>query len=143
MLNPLHLSYSFQGNLSNVGCNNNKLCVNEPGNCEPSTGSCTFISAKQKEGQNFEFELAGESDGYIAAVVSGDETLVCWLHTTQSNMDLVIEFGIISINMVCVLFYILQGDNDITYICFNNNSKLSFTGAKLKNTQLTQTPVRD
>lgn len=80
MLNRSHLSYSFQENLNNSGCNNSKLCVNEPGNCEPSSASCTFISAKLKNGQNFEIELAGESGGYIAAVVSGDESLVCWLH---------------------------------------------------------------
>lgn len=65
-------------------------------------------------------------------------------HTTQSNMDVVVVFGIISINMVCVLvFYILQGGNDVTYVCFNKNGALSFAGALLNNGKLTRQNVRN
>ncbi|TWW52981.1 hypothetical protein D4764_0267610, partial [Takifugu flavidus] len=92
-------------NLNNSGCGTQKLCVNEPANCDPGSGSCNFFSARQKSGQNFGFALAGETDGYIAAVLSSDTTL---------------------------------GGSDTTYVCFNNNGNVKFTGASLNNNQLTK-----
>ncbi|TKS93186.1 putative ferric-chelate reductase 1 [Collichthys lucidus] len=58
------------------GCGTEQLCAGEPSSCDPSTdGSCFFLAAKRQNGQNFEFALAGESDGYLAATLSTDSTL--------------------------------------------------------------------
>ncbi|TWW63486.1 hypothetical protein D4764_03G0004940 [Takifugu flavidus] len=67
-LTPNNTVTPLETNLNNSGCGTQKLCVNEPANCDPGSGSCSFFSARQKSGQNFEFALAGETDGYIAAV---------------------------------------------------------------------------
>nr|XP_054603403.1 putative ferric-chelate reductase 1 isoform X2 [Nothobranchius furzeri] len=52
-------------------CGSKKLCVAEPNTCDPSAGNqCYFVSAKQQSGQLYDFELSGQSDGYIAAGLS-------------------------------------------------------------------------
>ncbi|XP_056884295.1 uncharacterized protein si:cabz01007794.1 isoform X3 [Takifugu flavidus] len=107
-LTPNNTVTPLETNLNNSGCGTQKLCVNEPANCDPGSGSCSFFSARQKSGQNFEFALAGETDGYIAAVLSSDTTL---------------------------------GGNDTTYVCFNKNGSVKFTGASLNNNQLTKQNV--
>lgn len=76
MFDLLNFSSHFQENLDNTGCGAQRLCVNEPSSCDPGSGSCSFFSAKQDSGQNFEFALAAESEGYIGAVLSQDATLV-------------------------------------------------------------------
>ncbi|KAM4714696.1 uncharacterized protein FYW61_019612 [Anableps anableps] len=69
--------------ITNDECGSKQLCVAEPSECNPSeTGSCFFLAAKQQSGQNFNFELSGESEGYIAATLTvgsgeGDPTYVC------------------------------------------------------------------
>ncbi|XP_056880817.1 uncharacterized protein LOC130521208 isoform X1 [Takifugu flavidus] len=107
-LTPNNTVTPLETNLNNSGCGTQKLCVNEPANCDPGSGSCNFFSARQKSGQNFGFALAGETDGYIAAVLSSDTTL---------------------------------GGSDTTYVCFNNNGNVKFTGASLNNNQLTKQNV--
>ncbi|XP_036969070.1 mucin-1-like [Acanthopagrus latus] len=62
--------------IDRTGCGTQQLCAAEPASCNPAVaGSCFFLSARQTSGQNFEFGLAGESDGYIAATLSSDSTL--------------------------------------------------------------------
>ncbi|XP_073330535.1 uncharacterized protein [Pagrus major] len=62
--------------INNTGCGTEQLCAAEPSSCNPAVaGSCFFLSARQTSGQNFEFGLSGESDGYIAATLSTDSTL--------------------------------------------------------------------
>ncbi|XP_054914403.1 putative ferric-chelate reductase 1 isoform X1 [Poeciliopsis prolifica] len=56
--------------ISRQECGSSKLCAAEPSECSPASGSCYFLSAKQQSGQNYSFELSGQSDGYIAAGVS-------------------------------------------------------------------------
>lgn len=147
MFDLLHFSSPFQTNLNNTGCGNQKLCVNEPASCDPGSGSCSFFSARQISGENFEFAVAGESDGYVGTVLSSDASLVSFpslltdKHNAQWHMDFVVQRGIICINFFCVLFYILQGGNDTTYVCFNNNGTIEFTGAILNNGQLTKQNV--
>lgn len=70
----------FQTPLTNEGCGTQRLCASEPASCNPATGSCTLLGAKQKSGNDFEFILAGESSGYLAAVLAFGTTLVRWLH---------------------------------------------------------------
>lgn len=71
-------SSPLQTDLTNTQCGTEQLCAAEPSQCNPSiSGSCFFLSAKQLSGRNFEFGLAGESEGYIAASLSPDGTLVC------------------------------------------------------------------
>ncbi|XP_069564189.1 putative ferric-chelate reductase 1 [Brachyistius frenatus] len=54
--------------INRADCGSQQLCAAEPSACDPSaTGSCFFVAARQQSGQNFEFGLSGESDGYIAA----------------------------------------------------------------------------
>ncbi|KAG8005985.1 putative ferric-chelate reductase 1, partial [Nibea albiflora] len=63
--------------VSSTDCGTQQLCAAEPSSCDPSTaGSCFFLAAKRQSGQNFEFALAGESEGYLAATLSTDSTLV-------------------------------------------------------------------
>uniref|UniRef100_G3Q558 Ferric-chelate reductase 1 n=2 Tax=Gasterosteus aculeatus TaxID=69293 RepID=G3Q558_GASAC len=66
---------TLQTPLSRTGCGTTVLCVAEPSSCDPSKRSCFFLKAKQTSGNNFEFGLSGESDGYIAATFSPDATL--------------------------------------------------------------------
>ncbi|XP_070849361.1 putative ferric-chelate reductase 1 isoform X2 [Chaetodon trifascialis] len=67
---------TLETTISNTGCGTEQLCAAEPSSCDPSSpGSCFFLAAKQQSGQNFEFGLAGESDGYLAASLSPDGTL--------------------------------------------------------------------
>ncbi|XP_024143702.1 flocculation protein FLO11 [Oryzias melastigma] len=61
----------LQTDVSNTGCGSEKLCAAEPSSCNPASGgTCSFLSAKQKNGQIFFFELSGLSDGYIGSVFS-------------------------------------------------------------------------
>ncbi|KAF6730660.1 putative ferric-chelate reductase 1 [Oryzias melastigma] len=56
---------------NNSCCNNTNSCSigtkHISGNS--SSSSCFFLGAQKKDGNNFEFALSGESDGYIAASV--------------------------------------------------------------------------
>nr|XP_033507894.1 putative ferric-chelate reductase 1 isoform X2 [Epinephelus lanceolatus] len=61
--------------LSRTGCGTQQLCASEPSTCDPSSTNCFFLAAKQTSGQNFEFGLAGQSTGYVAATLSTDATL--------------------------------------------------------------------
>ncbi|KAM4713850.1 putative ferric-chelate reductase 1 [Anableps anableps] len=57
--------------ISRQECRSSKLCAAEPSECNPATGnSCFFLSAKQESGQRFNFELSGQTEGYIAAGLS-------------------------------------------------------------------------
>jgi len=66
----------LQTNISRAGCGTEALCAAQPAGCDPASGSCFFLNAKQLSGNNFEFGLAGESAGYVAATLSTDATLV-------------------------------------------------------------------
>ncbi|PWA19157.1 hypothetical protein CCH79_00019261, partial [Gambusia affinis] len=74
---------TLETNITNAECGTQQLCVAEPSKCDPSvTGSCFFLAAKQQSGRNFNFDLSGDSDGYIAATLTGgvgegDPTYVC------------------------------------------------------------------
>lgn len=59
-------------------CGTTKLCAAEPSNCNPAAGdSCYFLSVKQQSGQIYNFELSGQSDGYVAAGLSTSVNVVC------------------------------------------------------------------
>nr|XP_054603404.1 mucin-5AC [Nothobranchius furzeri] len=67
---------------SRNGCGTQQLCLAEPSKCDPSSSACFFLAAKQQSGQTFQFDLSGQSDGYIAQTLStgstgGDTTYVC------------------------------------------------------------------
>ncbi|XP_008420812.1 uncharacterized protein LOC103472757 [Poecilia reticulata] len=74
---------NLETNITKDECGSQQLCVAEPSSCDPSiTGSCFFLAAKQQSGRNFNFHLSGESNGYIAATLTGgvgegDPTYVC------------------------------------------------------------------
>ncbi|XP_074518466.1 putative ferric-chelate reductase 1 [Halichoeres trimaculatus] len=75
---------NLENALSNSGCGTIKLCAAEPSGCNPS-GDCSFLSARLASGSNYNFELAADSLGYIAASLTGtgsrqggnDTTYVC------------------------------------------------------------------
>ncbi|XP_043954318.1 putative ferric-chelate reductase 1 [Gambusia affinis] len=56
--------------ISRQECGTSKLCAAEPSKCDPASGTCYFLSAKQQSGQTYNFELSGQTDGYIAAGLS-------------------------------------------------------------------------
>uniref|UniRef100_H3CPP7 Ferric-chelate reductase 1a n=1 Tax=Tetraodon nigroviridis TaxID=99883 RepID=H3CPP7_TETNG len=99
---------ALEANLTNDGCGTVRLCAGQPSDCNPANSACTLLGAKAKGGNVFEFLLAGESEGYLGAVVSFDAAL---------------------------------GGNDTTYICFNDNGQIKFTGASLENNVLTRKTV--
>ncbi|XP_044038927.1 autotransporter adhesin BpaC-like [Siniperca chuatsi] len=74
-LTPNTTVEALQTPLSRAECGTKQLCAAEPSNCNPSSGSCFFLAARQLSGQNFEFGLSGQSQGYIAATLSPDSTL--------------------------------------------------------------------
>ncbi|XP_038156223.1 uncharacterized protein LOC119793230 isoform X2 [Cyprinodon tularosa] len=72
----------LQENLVNTDCGKTQLCAAEPASCDPGNGRCFFLGARRQSGNNFNFDLSGESAGYIAATLSGggpegDPTYVC------------------------------------------------------------------
>ncbi|XP_030286356.1 mucin-5AC [Sparus aurata] len=67
---------NLETTINRTGCGTEQLCAAEPASCDPAVaGSCFFLSARQTSGQNFEFGLSGEADGYIAATLSSDSNL--------------------------------------------------------------------
>ncbi|XP_024914752.1 uncharacterized protein LOC103384810 isoform X2 [Cynoglossus semilaevis] len=59
--------------ISSDKCGTESLCGEEPADCNPGNpGNCLFLAAKRKKGQNYEFEMSGESDGYVACTFSPD-----------------------------------------------------------------------
>ncbi|XP_016517200.1 putative ferric-chelate reductase 1 isoform X1 [Poecilia formosa] len=56
--------------ISRQECGSSKLCAAEPTKCDPASGDCYFLSAKQQSGQKYNFELSGQTTGYIAAGLS-------------------------------------------------------------------------
>lgn len=68
---------SLQITINRVGCGTDKICAATPDGCDPSaTSSCFFLSAKQISGQNYDFELTGENDGFVSASLSTDAVAV-------------------------------------------------------------------
>ncbi|XP_056224417.1 putative ferric-chelate reductase 1 isoform X2 [Seriola aureovittata] len=75
-LSPNTTVEPLQTPVSRAECGTQQLCVAEPSVCDPSaTGSCFFLAARQQSGSNFDFSISGESDGYIAATLSPDNTV--------------------------------------------------------------------
>ncbi|XP_027893755.1 uncharacterized protein LOC114157137 [Xiphophorus couchianus] len=74
---------TLEANVTNAECGSKQLCIAEPPKCDPFVaGSCFFLAAKQESGRNFNFDLSGESNGYIAATLTGgggqgDPTYIC------------------------------------------------------------------
>jgi len=72
-----HPLFKTQTPVSNSGCGSSQLCAAEPQGCNPAeAGSCFFASTRQLGGQNFEFGISGDSEGYIGVALSPDATLV-------------------------------------------------------------------
>ncbi|KAG7269188.1 hypothetical protein CRUP_016060, partial [Coryphaenoides rupestris] len=62
--------------VSNSGCGSTQLCAAQPASCNPAVaGSCFFAGIRQLGGQNFEFGISGDSEGYIGCALSPDATL--------------------------------------------------------------------
>ncbi|XP_014841013.1 PREDICTED: putative ferric-chelate reductase 1 [Poecilia mexicana] len=70
-----YLPSLLQTTITRKECGSSKLCAAEPSECDPAAGdSCYFISVKQQSGQTYNFELSGQSEGYVAAGLSTTET---------------------------------------------------------------------
>ncbi|XP_039465886.1 mucin-5AC-like [Oreochromis aureus] len=73
----------LNASITRTECGRKQLCAAQPRDCDPSNGTCFFLGAQALGGQNFMFDLAGESDGYIAATLSrntqgvNDTTYIC------------------------------------------------------------------
>ncbi|CAI5671884.1 unnamed protein product [Oreochromis niloticus] len=73
----------LNASITRTECGRKQLCAAQPSGCDPSNGTCFFLGAQALGGQNFMFDLAGESDGYIAATLSrntqgvNDTTYIC------------------------------------------------------------------
>ncbi|XP_019209598.1 mucin-5AC [Oreochromis niloticus] len=73
----------LNASITRTECGRKQLCAAQPSGCDPSNGTCFFLGAQPQGGQNFMFDLAGESDGYIAATLSrntqgvNDTTYIC------------------------------------------------------------------
>ncbi|KAK7910368.1 hypothetical protein WMY93_015052 [Mugilogobius chulae] len=55
--------------ITTTECTTGKLCAAEPKDCDPTTGSCFFIGVRRKSGRNLDFEVAGETDGYVGSTL--------------------------------------------------------------------------
>ncbi len=59
-------------------CRRDRACFSAPPSCNPGAqGSCYFLSTRGVSGNanNFTFELSGETDGYIGAGLSRDNSV--------------------------------------------------------------------
>ncbi|KAI3376244.1 hypothetical protein L3Q82_016753, partial [Scortum barcoo] len=75
LLMVFNFSSPLQTGLNNTQCGTQQLCAAQPAQCNPSNnGSCFFLAVMQLSGQNFQFGLAGDSDGYVAASLSTNST---------------------------------------------------------------------
>lgn len=61
--------------ITNATCGTDRACISTPQSCNPATdSSCLFVSTKADGNGNLNFELRGESSGYIAVALSTDAT---------------------------------------------------------------------
>ncbi|XP_028973386.1 putative ferric-chelate reductase 1 [Esox lucius] len=87
------------GIISRANCGTTQFCAAQPAGCDPSvSGSCFFVSTSLNSGQNFSFQLQGQSNFYVALVLSKNFTKL------SSNLTMLS----------------LNGQIDI-YVCFNIN----------------------
>ncbi|XP_041925276.1 putative ferric-chelate reductase 1 isoform X1 [Alosa sapidissima] len=71
--------------VTNSTCGTRRACFSDPVSCNPATDrSCLFVSTKSDGSSNLNFELRGESNGYIAVALStdmnaggNDKTYIC------------------------------------------------------------------
>ncbi|KAG5261167.1 hypothetical protein AALO_G00300810 [Alosa alosa] len=71
--------------VNNSTCGTSRACFSDPVSCNPATDrSCLFVSTKSNGSSNLNFELRGESQGYIAVALStdmnaggNDKTYIC------------------------------------------------------------------
>ncbi|XP_010865909.3 putative ferric-chelate reductase 1 [Esox lucius] len=62
-------------NISSTNCGTTQFCAAQPAGCNPSvSGSCFFVSTSVISGQNFNFQLQGQSSGYVAVGLSRNIT---------------------------------------------------------------------
>ncbi|KAM9836908.1 uncharacterized protein ACBR49_019322 [Aulostomus maculatus] len=112
-LTPNTTVENLETEINRTGCGSEQLCIAEPAECDPSEGdTCFFAATRQTNGQNFEFELSGESDGYIAVSLSEDTT-VGGNDTTYicANDDGVVRF-----------FGALLDNDELSVVTLNANS---------------------
>lgn len=68
--------FASQMNVTNSECGTSRACFTDPAGCNPETNtSCLFVSTQSSSG-NLNFQLRGESAGFIAVVLSVDTTAV-------------------------------------------------------------------
>lgn len=75
-----YVNITLQNKVTRDSCKKDKACFSTPASCDPSTSNgCFFASTKGINGNsdNLTFELSGESNGYIAVGLSGDNKEVC------------------------------------------------------------------
>ncbi|XP_035850249.1 putative ferric-chelate reductase 1 isoform X2 [Sander lucioperca] len=119
--------------LSRTQCGKTQLCAATPSQCDPSTsGSCFFLAVRQTSGNNFEFGLSGESDGYIAASLSST--------STQGGND--ITYVCANNKGVVKFFGALLNNGRLTVTTLNVNSvKGSINGTKIQCTFAATVPT--
>ncbi|KAF6714934.1 putative ferric-chelate reductase 1 [Oryzias melastigma] len=111
----------------------------EPSSCNPAAGgTCSFLSAKQKNGQIFFFELSGLSDGYIGSVFSptaaqgnNDSAYVC------ANSNGAVKF----ITAVLNENAFTETLKEVTYVCAKSINGVKFFGTIKENETLTLAPL--
>ncbi|XP_034146184.1 putative ferric-chelate reductase 1 [Esox lucius] len=65
----------YMGIISRANCGTTQFCAAQPAGCNPSvSGSCFFVSTILISGQNFYFQLQGQSSGYVAVLLSKTTT---------------------------------------------------------------------
>ncbi|XP_062373045.1 putative ferric-chelate reductase 1 [Sardina pilchardus] len=61
--------------ITNATCGTDRACISNPVSCNPATdSSCLFVSTKSDANGNLNFELRGNSSGYIAVALSTDSS---------------------------------------------------------------------
>jgi hypothetical protein len=97
------------------------------------------VGARRTAGQNFEFGLSGQSDGYIGCTLSPDNALV---NNPDNRTGKLKSTNICNIaNVLSVCWFSSQGGGDTTYVCANNNGRVEFIGTILQNGRLIRQTV--
>lgn len=69
-------AFASQETVTRSSCGTDRACFSTPADCDPTTNSACLLVSTRSSSSGLDFELRGESSGYIAVALSVDTTAV-------------------------------------------------------------------